>query len=112
MFSVLRRLFAPDRYPLPREGPPPPPHRDDPIEVLEERARKLAKHAIEVDRCRSWYARLSGWHHATFAFTSVNVALLLYSTWVESIPGEYYGMLLVFLSLFMSTCSKRLVKLP
>ncbi len=112
MFSVLRRLCAPERHPLPRTRPPPPPRPDDPAEVLEERVKKMAQHAIKVDRCRFWHARLSGWHHAIFAFSSVNVALLLYSGWVESIPGEYYGMLLVFLSLFMSICAKRLVKLP
>ncbi len=111
MFSVLRRLCAPERYPLPRTRPPAPPHSDDPIEVLEERVQKLAQHAIELERCRIWRARLSGWHHAVLAFSFVNVALLLYSAWVESIPGEYYGFLLVLLTLFMSTCAKRLVKL-
>lgn len=111
MFRLLQRLCAPDRHPLPPGGPPAAPHDDDSIEEVGKKLRRMTEFAIQVDRHKVWHARLSGWHQSLVGFSSVNVALFLYSTWIENIPGNYYGMMLVAHSLIMSVFAKRIVKL-
>lgn len=112
ILRLLRHLAAPDRHPLPGEAPVPPlgRERDDAAKLVDFQQR-LADFRLQIERAKVWYAKLSGWHSAVFAFSTVNSILLLYSLFVSPINGVSYGLSLVLLSLFMSTCAKRLVTL-
>lgn len=110
ILRLLHRLAAPNRYPIPTpEERMAPPHPDDSSEELEKKLDHLTKLSIRVEMAKIWHARLSGWHSAILAFSTVNVSLLLYSVWIAPIDGVVYGLLLTALSTFMSLCSKRLV---